>query len=282
MMLMNFDIFDVLKLAMDKQILIQGTKEDLCRLLNATELDIKGRDRKRYGIIWRTFIQYFLWQLGGPYDSASINVTDYLTGSDIKDISKYYLFSVIDDGHHYHYDIRTLENFNVYTSKPLEMETLQRYHRKVKWLKKLDFPITTQDHNQSELRTLKQYAVDVFCLVSKYFHCDDEWFVNLSFLQLVNLYNYIADIWDYRADVSMEEKCNIVHNGIICPTKVDRYTINMIDKLRRQVLRNIERLVTEGLTDSHRTLGALFVMLALVQVSNEASSFYPNLLQVVL
>ena len=259
---MNLDDFDIMKLAMRHRIPIQGCKADLYHAL------------RRIGKIYKIFVKYFLWKLGGPYIEP-VNSEDYFTGSDISSVSPYYLFSIVEHGKQYHFDIRSITDTNVYTTCPFDEHTRARYLRKVRWLERFGFPTIYS----SRAKTVDQYAVDVFQLVNRYQYCDIEWFTSLSFDQLVNLYDKIADIWIYRAELDATEKRNIVKGGIVFTNTVNSYESNMIEKLRHQLLRNIERLVTEGITEDHRRTGALYVMLGLVQVSEDASAFHPNLFQ---
>jgi hypothetical protein len=144
-------------------------------------------------------------------------------------------------------------------------------------LKRFGFPVTIQTFAS----TIQQYITDVFGLLNRYQYCDIDWFTTLSFNGLKTLYHKIYDIWIYRAGLSDTEKKNIVKDGVVFVNNIDEYTIDMEEKLKKQLLRNIERLVTEGLTEDHRKTGALYVMLGIVQVSAQARDFHPNLFQAV-
>jgi hypothetical protein len=263
----RLDDFHVLKVAMKHKIPIRGTKTSLCTAL----LKKLYNKTPSATLIWKTFIKYFLWKLGGPY-TKPVNDTDYFTGSEVSLISPYYLFAVTEPSGQFHFDIRTIANVNIYTTHEFNKDSLIRYNRKLKWLKSFGFPTTIKVHARSP----EQYCVDVFQLINNYQYCDSEWFEALTFYQLVNLYNKISDIWMYRANLTLVDKCRIVKDGVIFSTDISNHTIAM---LKQHLLHSIERMVTEGSTDDDRKLGAVLVMLGLVQVSEPARLLHPGLHQ---
>ena len=144
------DDFEVLMLAMKNRVPIRGTKNDLLRALAPDQTVAK----KKNAIMWRTFVRFFLWKLGGPYNNP-VNDVEYCTGANINTVSPYYLFSVAEAGHQYHYDIRTVTDTNIYTTHPFDAQTRNKYNLKIKWLLKFGFPVTIE----TQVRSIKQYIV---------------------------------------------------------------------------------------------------------------------------
>lgn len=98
---------------------------------------------------------------------------------------------------------------------------------------------------------------------------------------LQRLYYELFEIWNYRLPMIEKYKSEMVKGlGILNNNEIiKRYEPSMCDKLRLELLKNIERLVTEGLTEDHIKTGCYIVMLGLVLVSEDAATSHPHLYQ---
>ena len=114
--------------------------------------------------------------------------------------------------------------------------------------------------------------------LKQYTQC--EWFLDLNLVQLKDLYKQMEDLWNYRANLTAENKKSYVKSGKLFDIKfsiIDKITDKI--KLSNILLDNFESLITEGKTISDRTTGALWVLSGLTIVSNGARDALPWLFQ---
>lgn len=106
------------------------------------------------------------------------------------------------------------------------------------------------------------------------------WFSNLELHELITLYLKMQDLWNYRTDMSIEAKKRIIANGTVF--NVPLYIIkNQKSKIKLQnvILNEFSRLITEGINVDERKLGAMLILTSLVEVSHDAASALPHLIQ---
>lgn len=100
-----------------------------------------------------------------------------------------------------------------------------------------------------------------------------EWFLNLSTDEWRRLNNHLSDIWVYRAQLPLEMRIAI--GG--------RASLGFLRRglqpgaVMRRVLDNIRRLVVRSQERDHQALGAIYVLIALTQVSTSAAEAMPTL-----
>ena len=129
----------------------------------------------------------------------------------------------------------------------------------------------------------KQQLISVFQnFDSLGFILNIEWFTCLKFEQLKSLYRKCEDIWNYRAQLTNEQKMNIVHNGKLFTTPV--ISINRMKRNKEKLLINIilndfNRAITEGTNDGNKKLGAILMLTGFAEVSNNVMNSYPWLSQ---
>ena len=113
----------------------------------------------------------------------------------------------------------------------------------------------------------------VWCLDSLGHITNPEWLLALSTNQWRVLNNNISDIWIYRAQLPVEMRLAIggranlgfIRRGL-SPGVVMR---RVIDNIRRLIMRSHDR--------QHQALGAIYVLIALTQVSPNAAEALPAL-----
>jgi len=169
--------------------------------------------------------------------------------------------------------------------------------RKLVWLKRLGYPIAHTDsksksksksetesksNSKSEAdshwsdRSIKQYTVNIFSSINDYQYVDHEWFDELTFDGLKTLYHELYEIWYYRLPMQNDHKESITSATIFSNWEsVRHYQMSMANKLRIELLKNIERLVTDGATEDHRKSGCYIFILGLVLVSEPAATSHP-------
>ena len=109
---------------------------------------------------------------------------------------------------------------------------------------------------------------------------DTKWFTDLNILQLNILYKVLEDIWNYRAELSLSKKKEIVPTNDMFLIHVnDIYYITKKRKLQKIILKEMDKLVSSSLNNEDRMTGAYFILTALVEVSPECMQALPWLIQ---
>ena len=218
------------------------------------------------------------------------NSDDFMLGTPIQLIPLCYQFELVSRSDHYHmFDVRSLNKavsisgpINPYTQDKISNRDLIRLRKKTSVLRKIGLHDTIHQGQLSELENNTAYANDVFSklyLIGFYVHVSD--FLKVPFDMLKSLYYEVFDIWNYRINITLEKKLKIINTGLVfnewdvvmdIPDTEEGLLI-----IRRKILHGLNRLLTEGETQSYRYLGATYFMLGYVLVSKEAAMAAPHL-----
>ena len=237
----------------------------------------------------QSYIRRFLIQ----QRTKCVNMDDFYSLDSKYEIpSKYYFSFVDEDGFKYCYDIRSLKKMFETSDKKMNPYNFKLFSEKV--IAKIYLHI--EQLNEQKICTLikkdivspeKQFELNVVDVFHKYDELDNytnhQWFLNLSFLQLRELYKRCEDIWNYRSELTIESKKNIVKNGIafnIPLPLIYIYRPSQKRILQKIILEEFERFATEGINISERKLGTMLMLSALVEVSPEAADGLPYFVQV--
>lgn len=113
-------------------------------------------------------------------------------------------------------------------------------------------------------------------------YSDYSWFLSLNRYQLIKFIRELLDIWDYRAQLTMETKINI------CPPHgnpfrgMNFHYINhepLLINVKKHIIEIIEKMINYGVDRDSKALGAYYVLGALTLVNNNAASALPWLYQ---
>jgi hypothetical protein len=113
-------------------------------------------------------------------------------------------------------------------------------------------------------------------------YSDHMWFLSLSKVNLIKFIRDLADIWNYRANLTNETKSQI------CPPYGDLFSnVNIhhiysqqdVIIIRRIILETIEKLVYNGINADSKSLGAYYILSALTLVNQNAAIALPWLFQ---
>ena len=99
---------------------------------------------------------------------------------------------------------------------------------------------------------------------------------------MVRYIRELGDIWNYRAQLSNETKRDICPphgNPFIYFNTNQYYTNNNVEQLKLSVLKVMDALVNNGISNENRSLGAFYVLSALTLVNNDAAESLPWLYQ---
>jgi hypothetical protein len=186
------------------------------------------------------------------------------------------------------YDIRTLSEIikSDYPSCPYTFRKFNDYEKNniLNYCEKLEkkgicISIEKPVLNYEEATEMK--IKDIFHKINMLDnYTSHEWFKNLSYNQLIDLYLIAEDIWIYRSMISEENKKKIVKNGIAF--NIPKYQIKTCKsyiKLQNIILDEFNRFITEGIDIQEKKLGAMLILTALVEVSIEAANALPHLIQ---
>jgi hypothetical protein len=218
------------------------------------------------------------------------NDTDLLTFTSKYDIPNKYFYIFYDktNNKEYAYDIRTL--YQIITSNyPSCPYTCRKFTDTEKYMilqhknklcnNGIDINITKAELTPEEEVDMK--INDIFYQINMLDnYTNPDWFKNLDLSQLIDLYVITEDIWNYRSNMSIESKKEIVNNGIVFNEPI--HIIKMMKskiKLQTIILNNYLRLITEGINRDEKKLGALLILTGLVEVSLDAKDSLPHLIQ---
>lgn len=299
----NIGIRGLMSLCRYHKVIVRGDEQSMCNILKKKLYRIRYKETNSIQIVGRFFIKYLFWKLGACHLINSVNNTeDFYTSTSISVIPVCYQFFTDSDQVH-GYDIRSLVFYrnnspsdfrNPYTNQPFTNDEIRRLETKIKWLDRFGYntchimdqaPCLGRGQSQSQshgnkwtVNDIQQYTVNVFSYINEHQYIDYRWFVDLSFSSLKSLYHELFEIWNYRLPMQTEHKEKMVHGTIFSNyDNVKQYQPSMANKLRVELLKNIEKLVTEGETEDHRKNGCYIFMLGLVLVSEDAATSYPNM-----
>ena len=228
------------------------------------------------------------------------NSTDFITMEEINELPFEQFFSYKDlDGFIYGFDIASLYHLIFKSNKCmkpvknpynrnlipepiiLNMRAILRMSRifKVKInLEQDDYSMVLSNEKTVELRALQLFQnIDDLGNYS-----DPKWFLSLNRGQIVKLIRELADIWNYRAQLSIEVKRNI------CAPHGEPFRyLNMhyiecepdLVNVKKSVLEILEKFVYSGIDRDSKTLGAYYVLGALTLVNYSAATALPWLFQ---
>ena len=106
------------------------------------------------------------------------------------------------------------------------------------------------------------------------------WFTDLNTFQLKLYYKALEDIWNYRAQLSNCQKCEIVpQNNMFTKSVPDLFIMNNKLGIQNIILDEINKLVSSSSNKNNCITGGYYVLTALVEVSLDCSDCMPWLVQ---
>ena len=248
-------------------------------------------------IIQKNFRRYLTKSyidLGGPAlkdYSLCTNNTDFLSLEDLKLTRKDNFFSFKDeDGFIYGFDFSSIYNLilkfshplNPYNRKPIQRKIINKIKKRKIIGELLNREIKTNIENIELKDKFCLKVLDVFQKIDalgNYTNVD--WFLNLNKFRLLKFIRELLDIWQYRAQLTIDTKRKI------CPPYGDPFRglkIHvLIDKdlkyIQKKILTIIESLIDRGIDNSSKSLGSFYVLGAFTLVSSGAAEALPWLYQ---
>lgn len=250
--------------------------------------------------LFRGFFQRKLNSFYGPAfrnRKLSTNEFDFVTLEPINEISLENFISYKDvDGFIYGFDIVSLFNLILKSGKeprnPYNRNILPDYvYKNIKSIvrynvilkKKINLQIEDCVSNLSNEKNIELRALSLFQNIDSLGnYSNSEWFLSLNRNNLVKFMRELSDIWNYRAQLSINVKRNI------CPPFGDPFrnisihyiiTESNIWNVRKEILEVLEKLVNTGIDRDSKSLGAYYVLGALTLVNENAAASMPWLYQ---
>jgi hypothetical protein len=224
------------------------------------------------------------------FRAESNNPYDFFSSDPVEEIPLSDFISFVDAGKGYIMDVKSVASLldhakksgetptNPFNRAPLPPHFLRRLalHGKTALWEGLK-PAT-------EEQALALRATDVFRAIEDLgYYTTPEWFMDLSRLQLQQLYIEIADIWFHRAGLSSADRARICPSAgagaannrgpIVVPVATS--VVMSQRALRPLLLNTCQALVSTAAARADRQLGVMYVLGSLSIVSPEAATAYP-------
>jgi hypothetical protein len=113
-------------------------------------------------------------------------------------------------------------------------------------------------------------------------YSNSRWFTSLSNSRLIRMVRELVDIWNYRAQLTIEKKREICYPHGNPFIRLDMaYLYHTEDQIlvKNHVLETLETLVNNGTDNDNKYLGATYVLGAITIVNQEAAGAMPWLYQ---
>jgi len=248
---------------------------------------------------WRHMLEERKYRIYGPgYNNKHLckNSEDCFTLEHINEIDDQYFFSIIDTyGSIFFFDIRTFNKLvikksnNPYTREKFSNNTLKIFEERREFMKKNNIDILFKEDvehikNMTPEEKINNRLLNLFQIIDELNVVAGgtrlQWFNNLSIIQLKNYYKVLEDIWNYRANLSAQQKQDICSDRHMFSISVNAVlNINNIIKIKNVVLNEIEALITTSENVNHRHTGAYYTLIAFTEISSECANDLPWLIQ---
>jgi len=169
-------------------------------------------------------------------------------------------------------------SINPYTQKILPYYVIKRFMKLKEYLNygniKLDL---FKDLEFSNDRKMFQKTLKIFQKLLKLnYNVDADWFLNLNLLRLRRFYKELYNIWNFRANLSKEQKLNIIFPYKNLFIKRYNYVLTLRKKLELKniILNILDKLINYGKTKEDQNTGALYIIRSLTIISKECRNIY--------
>jgi len=248
---------------------------------------LRKRDlAKKVYKIWRLYV-YRKWKKLHNIKGEYTNETDFFSLQNISDIANNNLFVIAENKYNYAFDIVSFYHLikkgntvNPYNREPINIRTIERFNKLMKYTKLLQIPIELNIETEcSNEKTLEFRILAIFQTIEEQgFYTDPKWFYELSSNKLMKFIKELHDIWNYRAEISTATK------RLICPPNgMPFMNFNMLyiqtDNIKQFVISILEKFIHTNASNENRYLGICYVLQALTLVSLEAAESLPWLYQ---
>ena len=256
-------------------------KDDLFSLL------IKELENIDKIVLLQRYYKRYLYLTKGPgYKNKELskNLEDFYTLENINEIKLKYFISYKDNNNIWCYDIRSIKQLidssdknktdilNPYNREIIDEKVISKIRNIIKKYRINNTSLIHDDNNviYSREQILKMNTIDIFSEITRLgYFVDFKWFDSKSLLLLKNLYKYLEDIWNYRAQLDFETKKKIAPpNGILYSIRVrDVYNLNNRIEIKEIIINELKRIYDNCDDNNYKILGYMYFIIGLSQVS---------------
>ena len=257
---------------------------------------------KRIQRFWRLYAPMRIYFMRGPaanYRDFAHNETEVSTMESIKDIPSLYFFSYADKSKNiWAFDLRSLSQIqstgtplsNPYTREPLDERYMNKFRKLSAWLRLRKYPLLyVNGETLTADQIWNQHVLDVFMkMESLGYLMGCTWFHSMRIQDHKLFYKYAFILWSNRLGLSSAEKEAIVPHHMKADSRLFRSAPDVLQQSnhalkwwQKNSLDLIQSFTTRSKDKTKQSLGALYVLMALVQVSEEAAEAYPWILETV-
>jgi hypothetical protein len=221
-------------------------------------------------------------ELADTYALQTIYYRDrdgFVYGFDVSSLHRLLLHATVDN------ELQWISTLNPYTRSPFPADIMNRLAHMMRMGALLSFTSVQWQSPEVVLSPGKRFEMKVIALfqqINMYGnHAEYTWFMKLSVNQLIRFIEILIDIWEYRAELTQESKeCIYPYGNPFANELIEiffRETRLII--IRETVIRVITKLVTCGINEEWKSLGATYVLGGLTIVCPEAATSLPWLHQ---
>ena len=287
----NYRIAQLKEICRHYKLKIGGNKDELTfRIFNYLRLSKSAKKIQRFALACIANIYSKCRGKNWYKPSTWVNDTDFLTLSSWDTISPTQYFTCTNaSGQIYGFDLITLATYlkksktplNPYTREPFSIKTIERLTQAIALSNAFKINIQYEESEPDSVslqQAIRHRIVALFQTIDSYNnYTESEWFSCLSKPQLIKFMRELIDIWAYRANLSNDKK-----REICPPTGNPFYRINVAQfqtmdllSIQQAILGVLEKIVTSGVTQDDKNMGALYVLTALTLVSESAREAIP-------
>ena len=249
---------------------------------------------------WRKWAAKARFRRQGPAAndySVSQNNTEVYSLDPLDTIPKVFFFSFADIKKHiWSFDIRSLrhlltegtEALNPYTRETIASSVLSKINNRMIWLRKRRYPtLYATGENLTQEQIWNQKVLNVFFKMEELgYRASCRWFDMMQRIDHEDFYKKLFRLWHIYLHLTTQEKDAIVPGHAAYATKLFRHIPERVEGgkydirwWRRNNLNLMMEFMTRANEKSQQALGALYVLMALVQIVPEAAEAYPWILE---
>ena len=262
---------------------------------------------KKIQAAFRGFLQRKLNKIRGPgflNRSLCVNDSDFCTLEDIKEIDPHQFYSIQSNSKIYGFDICSLYNYiknyqkehktkglpsNPYDRQDFDITLLENMKEYIRVSKifgiKLNIIIKDEYKSYSLQEKNKIEALQIFQRINELGnYSDQQWFLTLDKERIILFLRELYDIWNYRANLSQETKCNICSPYGRPFRNISVYNFTMLQnrpffQVQELGLKIMSNFIKHAINDDFKALGAYYILGALTLVNHNAANSLPWLFQ---
>ena len=287
----NYNISQLKSFAKNYKLKINGNKQQLVSRIYCY-LYLSFYSIKIQKIFRSKLVQKYK-QLHGPAAfnrKLCTNTDDFISMELVEDINFHQFISYKDkDEFIYGFDINSLHNLiikstdtvtNPYNRISLPTFLIKNIKSIIRISKILDININLifddDTKNVTNEKAIELRALNLFQLIDSLGNYSNaDWFLSLNRNRLLKFIRELMDIWNYRAQISIQTKVSIcppIGNPFINISIQYLYTEENIWNIKKILIETMEKLIYNGVDKDSKSLGAYYILGALTLVNQEAAN----------